>query len=68
MPEIKHKVVPVEVNYVCDSCGHGMMKLIGEADAANGVNEHECMICGAKATFQWKSYPHIDYLSEEEVL
>ena len=25
MPEIKREVRPIEVNYVCDTCGQGMM-------------------------------------------
>ena len=32
MPEIKREVRPVEVNYVCDACGQGMMTRSGDME------------------------------------
>lgn len=68
MPEVKRVVKPVEVNYVCDKCEHGMMQKSGEMDSASGEIEHKCMICNHKQTFKWVSYPRIDYIAEEENL
>lgn len=62
MPEIKRPVQTVEVNYVCDSCGHGMVEKTGEIDPATGDAPHRCMICGAEHVFKWVSYPRIDYI------
>lgn len=66
MPEIKRPVQTIEVNYVCDKCGHGMMQKIGEADATTGAILHSCMICGFEQTFKWVSYPRIDYIGVGE--
>ena len=65
MAEIKRKVVPIEVNYVCDKCEHGMMGKISEADADGGIL-HECRICSHQQSFKWQSYPRIDYIGEDE--
>lgn len=67
MPEIKRKIVPVEVNYLCDKCGKGMMQACAETDD-KGMTEHECMICGARQSFQWQKYPRIDYIGENEAI
>lgn len=66
MPEIKRIVRPVEVNYICDACGEGMMEQIGEMDAKTGDIEHKCMICDQHHTFQWKHYPRIEHVGENE--
>ena len=65
MAEIKRPVVPIEVNYLCDSCGHGMMKNTGPADA-DGMVPHECVICGFKQAFKYQVYPRIDYIGEDD--
>ena len=62
MPEIKRPVQTVEVNYVCDKCGHGMMEKQGEMDPRTGEVPHRCMICGDEKVFKWVSYPRIDYV------
>lgn len=62
MPEVKQEVRPIEVSYVCDSCGKGLMAAIGEMDAETGDVEHSCRICNHQQTFQWRTYPHIEYV------
>lgn len=62
MPEIKRPVQTIEVNYVCDKCGHGMMQKQGEMDPSSGAVPHCCMICGDEKIFKWVSYPRIDYV------
>jgi hypothetical protein len=68
MPEIKRIVRPIEVNYVCDQCGQGMMEQIGELDPATGDIEHKCLICDQRQTFRWKHYPRIEHIGEDEPL
>ena len=62
MPEIKRAVQTVEVNYVCDKCGHGMMQSVGGMNQSSGEILHRCMICAAEQMFKWVSYPRIDYV------
>jgi hypothetical protein len=62
MPEIKRPVQTIEINYVCDKCGHGMMHKDGEMNAQTGEVPHRCMICGNQQVFKWISYPRIDYV------
>lgn len=62
MPEIKRPVQTVEVNYVCDKCGHGMMEKTGDMDTQTGETPHRCMICNHAQSFKWVSYPRIDYV------
>lgn len=66
MPEIKRPVQTIEVNYVCDKCGHGMMQKEGEMNPQTGAILHRCMICGHEQTFNWVSYPRIDYIGVGE--
>lgn len=66
MPEIKRPVKPIEVNYVCDQCGHGMMKSVAAMDPDTGIVPHKCMICGVERDFKWVSYPKIDYIGVDE--
>lgn len=66
MPEVKREVRPVEVNYVCDSCGQGMMAQSGPLDPETGDIEHKCLICDHQQTFQWRSYPRIDHIGFDE--
>ncbi len=66
MPEIKRPVQTIEVNYVCDKCGYGMMKKVSEMDSNTGDIMHECMICGHPQIFQWRSYPRINYIGLDE--
>ena len=68
MPEIKRKVVPVEVNYVCDKCNNGMMEKVGAMNEATGEIPHKCMICSHSQSFRWLSYPRIDYVGEGDVV
>jgi hypothetical protein len=62
MPEVKQEVRPIEVNYVCDACGQGMMSAVGEMDPVSGNIDHRCMICDHEQVFQWRAYPHIDHV------
>ena len=62
MPEQKQEVKPIQINYVCDACGTGMMSPSSEMDPASGDIEHHCLICDHKQTFQWRPYPRIDYV------
>lgn len=66
MGEVKRVMKPIEVNYVCDKCDHGMMKKSGEMDQETGDIQHQCVICGHQQVFQWVSYPRIDYIGEGE--
>ena len=66
MPEVKRPVKPIEVNYLCEKCEHGMMKQSAPVDDASGETPHECLICGHEQSFKWVSYPHIEYIDVEE--
>lgn len=66
MPEVKRNVQPVEVNYICDKCEHGMMQKTGEMDSKSGEIEHKCVICGHPQIFKWVSYPRVEYVGEDE--
>ena len=68
MPELKREVRPVEVNYLCDACGKGMMARAGERDPATGEIEHRCLICDHRQSFKGRAYPRIDYLGTDEKL
>ncbi len=65
MGEIKRAVQPIEINYVCDKCEHGMMNKAGEMDQTTGNIPHSCVICGHEQIFQWVSYPRIDYVDQD---
>lgn len=65
MPEVKRRVQPIEVNYVCDACGHGMMQKTADADPTSGETPHRCMICDHQQSFKWIHYPRIEYLDAE---
>ena len=67
MPEVRRPVQPIEINYLCDKCGHGMMQSTGEADGSTGMVPHKCVICGHEQQFEWVSYPRIDYVGLGEV-
>ena len=58
MAELFQKVIPYEYNYLCDSCGKGMMLFTGEMDGAKYV--HKCAICSAKSSLS-KTFPHVEY-------
>jgi uncharacterized cysteine cluster protein YcgN (CxxCxxCC family) len=66
MPEVKRVVRPVEVDYLCDACGKGMMEHTSDMDPETGAIEHQCMICNHVATFSWKRYPRIEHIGEDE--
>lgn len=63
MAEIFRKVVPYEYNYLCDSCGKGMMIAAGDKNS-NGF-PHKCVICGHQADLK-KQYPVVEFFGEEE--
>lgn len=64
MAEVKRAVRTIEVNYVCDKCQHGMMNKSAETNPQTGETPHKCVICGHQQSFQWISYPRIDYIGE----
>ncbi|MCB1848791.1 MAG: type II citrate synthase [Halieaceae bacterium] len=66
MPEIKREVRPVEVNYLCDACGQGMMVGAGAMDPETGDIEHRCLICDRRQRFKWREYPRIDHIGLDE--
>ena len=66
MPEQKREVKTVEVTYLCDACGKGMMTSVGVADKTTGETEHRCVICDHSQMFKWVSYPHIEYVGLDE--
>jgi hypothetical protein len=66
MPEVKREVRPVEVNYVCDACGQGMMARSGDMDRETGDIPHRCLICDHSHTFKWREYPRIDHIGLDE--
>jgi hypothetical protein len=66
MPELKRQVRPVEVTYVCDGCGQGMMEQCSEMDPKSGDIEHRCLICDHRQTFQWQHYPRIEHVGLDE--
>lgn len=66
MPETRRNVRPVEVNYICDSCGNGLMEQCGSIDNSNGEIPHRCVICSAEQQFKWRPYPRIDYVDADE--
>lgn len=68
MAEIKRRVQPIEVNYICDKCEHGMMEKTADMNPKTGESPHRCMICGHEQVFKWVSYPRIDYIGEDESL
>ena len=66
MPEIKREVRPVEVNYVCDAGGKGMMARCADMDPGTGAIEHRCLICDHRQTFHWREYPRIVHIGPDE--
>ncbi len=66
MPELKREVRPVEVSYLCDSCGQGMMERCGEMNPASGDIEHRCLICDHRQTFKWLSYPRVEHVGMDD--
>lgn len=66
MPEVKREVRPIEVNYVCDACGNGMMAKTGAQVAGSAEIEHRCMICNHTQNFVGVHYPRIDYVGINE--
>jgi hypothetical protein len=68
MPVVKRPVKPVEVTYVCDGCGQGMLEHDGAMDAESGAQDHRCLICDHRQTFFWERYPRIDHIGVDEVL
>ena len=65
MPESRRHVRPIEVSYVCDSCGNGLMEQAGEMDPDSGEILHRCVICSAEQHFKWRAYPRIDYVDAD---
>lgn len=66
MPEVRRPVQPIEINYLCDQCEHGMMQRCGDTDPVSGITPHQCVICGHKQDFAWVVYPRIDYVGLDE--
>lgn len=64
MPEVSRPLLPVETNYVCDSCGTGyMQRPSGALEAASEKGfVHVCNYCGTEA-FLNEVYPKRDYVN-----
>jgi hypothetical protein len=41
-----------------------MMQKCGETNQDTGEVPHKCVICGHQQSFDWVSYPRIDYVGE----
>jgi len=67
MSEITKIVVPVQVDFVCDKCGNGVMRPTGEITMEKGVTRHRCTSEGCRSEVDFKdiTYPYIQYKSEE---
>jgi len=67
MSEITKIVVPVQVDFVCDKCGNGMMRPTGEITMEKGITRHRCTSEGCRSEVDFKdiTYPYIRYKSEE---
>ncbi|CAH0989934.1 hypothetical protein SIN8267_00005 [Sinobacterium norvegicum] len=65
MPETKRPVTPLEVNYICDKCNHGMMmEDPSQAVERQGI-DHICVICGHQQTLD-SSYPRYEFVGVGE--
>lgn len=61
MPEIQRPVRTVQVGYVCDSCGDGLLVKKGIKTQGNTqLYTHQCEGCGSVA-FLDKSYPYMQF-------
>ncbi len=63
MAEIEYPVLPIEVDYICDSCKKGRMRppKNGATQATNPIKfQHECLNCGKGAFFPLH-YPLLRY-------
>ena len=57
----KREVIPFTVDYVCDSCGVGVMHPTGISLLCSQPQyPHECDKCGESKTFNNK-YPYMSY-------
>jgi len=62
MPESKREVKTYNVDYICDECGKGKMKLEGSCLTSFPTQyPHICDNCGASMTFTKTYYPHVIY-------
>lgn len=64
--EVKRKVVPVEIDYLCPDCKEGYMRPTGIAYATSPMKyPHKCTHCGSERTF-FKEYPYVEFEYEDE--
>ena len=69
--EVKRKMVPYEINRICEKCNRGWMKLKSERGIVNVLMTypaqypHICDNCGAVGTFT-QTYPYIVYEPSED--
>ncbi|MFT6958104.1 MAG: putative cysteine cluster protein YcgN (CxxCxxCC family) [Halieaceae bacterium] len=66
MAENKREVRTIEVTYLCDACGQGMMAKTGDMDPQTGDIEHRCMICDHVQIFKWQEYPRFEHIGLDE--
>lgn len=61
------KLIPYEVNYICDKCGKGIMEYTGGHEYLTSIPqfEHKCNVCGEIKLFYNGTYPKISYEKEE---
>ena len=62
MSEIKSEVKTYEIDMVCDKCGQGYMRPVGNIVLTTSPLQypHECTECGYMATYN-KTYPYTAY-------
>lgn len=60
MTEKSTEVTVHRVEYVCDACGEGVMRSVGQLPAGNTGHVHVCLNCGAQQVFN-DIYPKTVY-------
>lgn len=67
MPELHQPLIPLRVDYVCDSCGKGhLARPVAKLEAVTGGDGsgllHICPLCSTHYRLP-KSYPYITYVN-----
>lgn len=64
MAEIYKKLKPVQVDYICDTCGEGELKPTGAMKLSYPpLYTHKCSKCNEVFDLK-KTYPSIEYITE----
>lgn len=65
MPELHQPLIPLKIDYVCDSCGKGHLyrpKARLESVTAEGGLLHCCPVCEVECRLP-QSYPYMTYVN-----